>query len=109
MNKYHHYEKKKVQWSMIGFVIFESLDLFIVLLKEIAFDNEFLKFCIDVELSLGGYIFFQALGIILIKKTRDPLERISKIGYLQLVSSNQKLNKEFMSNMFEQTEWKNLT
>ena len=50
----------------------------------------------------------QGLGINLVKKTRDPLERISKIGYLQLISSNQHINEQFMTNMYENTEWKAL-
>ena len=57
----------------------------------------------------GFYIILQGLGLIFIKSTKDPLERISKIGYLQLVSVNQHPNIEFMKNMEQIQEWKELS
>ena len=47
----------------------------------------------------GFYIILQGLGLIYFKSSKDPLERISKIGYIQLCSINQRLNMNFMQNM----------
>ena len=43
-------------------------------------------------LFLGFGSFFQSIGIIYFKPTRDPLERISYLGYMNLVSINQRIN-----------------
>ena len=44
-----------------------------------------------VEVMTGTYQVAQALGLIFLKRTRDPLEGISKLDSIQLVSINQRL------------------
>lgn len=94
--------------SMINFLLFEYIDLSIMYVSYfiIGPKNNILK---HVEFCSGVYITLQAMGLILIKKTRDPLERISKLGYLKLVSINQVLTEEYMINIFANTEWKDLS
>jgi hypothetical protein len=47
----------------------------------------------------GLYPVLQAIGIVYLKRTHDPLEGISKLDCLQIVSINQRLTKNFMPNV----------
>ena len=58
---------------------------------------------------LGLNVLFQSLGVIYLKPTRDPLERISYLGYMQLVSINQRINEEFLEVMCVDAQWSDLT
>ena len=108
MNRYHKYEFKAIRWSLAMFVLTESLDI-IGLIVRLATELSSVGWLIwTIHVYAGGYVMIQSIGIILVKKTRDPLERISKIGYLQLISSNQHNNEQFMTNIYENTEWKAL-
>ena len=82
MNKYHHYEMNKISISLISFALFESIDIIAIFVEPMLLHHHSFWLFYNIELYLGGYIFLQALGIIYIKKTRDPLERISKLGFL---------------------------
>ena len=57
----------------------------------------------------GYYLLLQSLGIIYLKKAKDPFEGISYLGYLQLISIHQIVNKNFMENQFENMQYKELT
>ena len=57
----------------------------------------------------GIWLLQQAIGIVFIKKTKDPLEAVSKLGYLQLVSSNQKINYSIIENTMHDVQWSDLT
>ena len=95
MKKLHNYEFKKVKKSMIGFVCYELIlfcivaynSLFIDLWeKEINPNNHLLA--IFKMFILGFNVILQSVGILVLKPSRDPLERISYLGYMQLVSIN---------------------
>ena len=45
----------------------------------------------------------QSIGLIFIKKTRDPLDGVSKLDFVYLVSVTQKQNIAYM-NAFQKTE-----
>ena len=101
MSKYHHFEMRKIWCSLFSFVLFE----FIVGILE-GFLIYYYKTWPELEAIVklyynqcGAYIILQGLGLIFIKKTKDPLERISKIGYLQIISINQRLTPNFIENM----------
>ena len=109
MRKYHTFEYKQIHCSLLTFVLIESIDFFSPFVRAIVGqDAPWYNLIMTIYIFGGGYVMIQSLGIIFVKKTRDPLERISKIGYLQLISSNQRVNEQFMTNMFQNTEWKNL-
>ena len=58
---------------------------------------------------LGLYLMLQGLILIFLKQTRDPIERISKLGYFQLISINQKPTDSFINRMEESQDWNNLS
>ena len=47
---------------------------------------------------LGPYPILQSLGFIVIKKTRDPLEGVSKLDFMHVVSSTMKQNEKYLTN-----------
>ena len=57
----------------------------------------------------GVYVLFQSIGVLWLKMSIDPLEGISKLGYLHLISRNQRINLGFIESVHESLEWKNLS
>ena len=94
MKKLHNYEFKKVKKSMIGFVCYELFLFCIVVFETIYADingdskEDEPVTAIFKMFILGFNVILQSVGIIVLKPSRDPLERISYLGYMQLVSIN---------------------
>ena len=59
-------------FSLICFIIFESFDILIMIFSE-KYDNPMWDLFKAITYNLGGYLFFQAFAILVIKNTRDPL------------------------------------
>ena len=93
MKKYHRFEYNLARNSIFVFCIFEVLPevLFLVhsnknnAVDELRID---LNYIASVVVITGTYPVIQALGIIYLKITHDPLEGISKLDCVQLVSNN---------------------
>lgn len=109
MHKYHNYEMNFVKCSMILFVLFEQFDLGLFTTGQMLFRDLADHLIIPMQLYAGGYVLIQSLGIIYVKKSRDAIDGISKIRFLQLYSIYQFPNQEFMQNVYEEMEWRNLT
>ena len=60
---------------------------------------------IEMAMHTGLYPVLQAIGIVYLKKTKDPLEGISKLDCLQIVSINQKITKNFLPNILASQRW----
>ena len=96
MNNLHNYEMKKIwlsRLSLLLYTIFETIlgftDLVLIYYYYGNGKHGFSKVLYFDNGLLGFYLIFQSFALIFSKKTRDPIERISKIGYLQLISINQ--------------------
>ena len=101
MAKFHNFEMKKVRTFLIFYAIFELHDVFIMAVLPNFIDQQFYTLMFEINIVLGGYLFMQAFAIIVVKQSKDPLEGISKIGYLQLISSFQRPNHDFMTNILQ--------
>ena len=101
MAKFHNFEMKKVRCFLIFYAIFELHDVFIMAVLSNFINPKFFTLIFEIDLALGGYLFMQAFAIIVVKQSKDPLEGISKIGYLQLISSFQRPNHDFMTNILQ--------
>ena len=62
--------------------------------EEVNYPDEIRPFVIS-----GVYVLFQSIGVLWLKISIDPLEGISKLGYLQLISRNQRINPGFIENL----------
>ena len=101
MRKFHFLEYKVIRFSVFYFVTFEifgelspEFGNFINNVKTIRYN-----YWVEMIMQTGFYPVFQAIGIIYLKRTRDPLEGISKLDCLQIVSINQRLTKKFVPNL----------
>ena len=63
----------------------------------------------DMFVLSGMRATIQAIGFIVVKQSRDPLHGIQKIEYANLMSRIQKMTKEYLPNLFEEMEWKQLS
>ena len=114
MRKYHFYEAKLVQKSMICFVLFELFIQIPYVLEYIhSSDNwkeigEFM-FLPYLCMVLGFYLVLQSFSIIYLKPSKDPIEGISYLDYLQLLSINQRINKDFLQHLYADAQWKHLS
>ena len=97
---------------MFGFVLFEIFITFPQIMKQYndfgGNENEKAGI-IYLSMTLGSYLILQSFSILYLKPSKDPLESITNLDYLQLLSINQRINEEFMKNMYADTQWKNLT
>ena len=100
IRKYHNYQLKKVYFSMIIFVLYEILDGMEYWVTIYIFPTIF-EYVYPIYQQSGYYVIIQSIGIIYLKQNKDPLENISKLGFMSLVSINQRANKTFMDNMYE--------
>ena len=108
--KYHHFEAKIAQKSMVCFVLFEILIQLPYILEEFAHSHHDENMRISFHImAIGGYLVLQSFSIISLKPSKDPLESISNLDYLQLLSINQRINDDFLQNIFADTQWKSLT
>ena len=59
MDRYHHYEKKIIQGSLLSFVLFESFDLVVYSIQSIfnMENNQPWTLFTNIDLYIGGYIF----------------------------------------------------
>ena len=64
---------------------------------------------IAIYIYSGYNTILQSIGVIYVKNTKDPLESISKLGLLQLVSINQRTNDNFMEGMYVDVHWNDLS
>ena len=55
------------------------------------------------------YPIFQAVGMIIIKDSVDPIQNISKLSLVIIVSINQTILPSFLPTMIKGDEWKKLT
>ena len=60
---------------------------------------------INILENLGIPILLQAFGNVYIKISSDPLEGISKLDCLQIVSLNQKLTINFIPSLLQSMQW----
>jgi hypothetical protein len=51
----------------------------------------------------------QAYGFIHLKASKDPIEGIQQLEYLNLVSSVQRMTKGYIRNSFKTAKWNDLT
>ena len=83
MRKYFYFELKQIWFSLLIYLILET---FIGCIKFVALifrkNSYVFSFLVPMDAPLGLYMILQGLILIYQKKTRDPIERISKIGYL---------------------------
>ena len=87
MKRYHHFEYIKARKSIFYFISFE-LTLFIISPLLLYFNTNDSRVITLIIYCQGYYTLMQSFGILYLKKLKDPLEGISKLGYLQLVSIN---------------------
>ena len=93
MKKYHRFEYNLAKFSIFIYCIFECFGeiLFLAKLKtngEISDFSKELNYWVFITTMTCSYPVLQALGIIYLKLTHDPLEGISKLDSIQIVSIN---------------------
>ena len=98
--------------KIIKYVLYESIELLFyipIIYKTKSYEVLVYQVFFYMLYINNGYVIFQALALIKFKQTKDPIEGISKLGYMQLVSTNQMVTEQFMENMYQDREWKSLT
>ena len=107
LKKSFDYEFKRLYMHILGFAIFQLLILSIQFVGWRG--GKVVNIAKRTLYWQGYYLILQSLGIIFLKSAKDPLEGISHLGYLQLLSIHQTVNHGFMENQFENMQYKELT
>ena len=56
MNKYHKYEYKEIQWSLIAFVLIESIDSVAVIVRILVGESKLYHLVLSIYVFGGGYV-----------------------------------------------------
>ena len=96
MKKYHNYEMNQIKGKLLCFLIFEAfIQIFEIIImyfvvsyikhenkSQIKNTKPIYYYIFLCYIGSGFYVVLQGMGLVFVKSTKDPLERISKIGYL---------------------------
>ena len=111
LKKYHkfEYEKNKTNmWMYYGFVVVFHFMIIIDGYDLLSYYTEH-KIQLDTILDLGFDKFFFAYHLIVVKRTQDPFEGLSKLDALIIISRNQIQTESMEENLYTSESWSMLT
>ena len=113
LRKFHNFEFHRLKKAMISFYIGQMIIFMLIEASNVFLPKNgsyytpyVVMYC--VFFSTGLYPFVTYTVILYLKSNVDPLEGISKLDCMCLVSSTQKQNTKFLENVKQGTEWKQL-
>ena len=110
LKHYHRYEyiknKKNLFVVFIFTILYHYLYLFFGFFRD-SIDRT--TYSIISPITMAGFCpFLLAYIFVRMKNSQDPLEGISKLDVMMLVSRNQRITKRFAPNLYHSVQWKNL-
>lgn len=112
LKKYHREEFYQNIITILFFFIFEvsmvTIFRFEDFLTKGGAEYEHFEILKRMSVQLGLYPLQQAFCAVYLKKTRDPLDGLSKLDFIYLVSITQRQNPQFIDNFKESKEWDQL-
>jgi hypothetical protein len=109
--KYHRYEFQQHVVNMVFFFILETVLLVTVWIGNInqGATQSVSSFSKVIILNLGVYPIQQAYCLIILKMTKDPLEGVSILDFVFLVSITQRYKQNHIEEYQDTEEWKQLS